>query len=441
MERRISREFLPFYDSLKNKKDCDNDNFNLLSQSLYSYYNHIWNSCSHNLDKQIYFTFSKKNKNENKLETDAFLKNLVSICEKLDKDSENTELLLVFRNTVYTYIENSLFFKNKISTKYPKEFITTTSDFIKRLKKFDKSLSFYDTFQALRNVWTMNILQSISNAEVKLTPAIFAYSTLYPYTDNILDSNEITNQEKHFVSQRLKHRLTGTPLLPLNIYEEKVYKLVTIIEDFFPRKNYYGLYKSLIYIHHFQTKSMKQQTMNVLCEDNETLSLSFKKGGMSVLADAYLIKGDLDMEEIIFSFGLGILLQLLDDLQDITIDMKNGHETIFTAAAKSQDLEQVTLKALNFTGEVLSLVAYSNSELKDEIKKALFENCILMMLFSISRNKALYSDNFMKAMEQYYPFPAAYMKKFNKKLQKIYYKLRKLKKLRAEDILDMLNAV
>ena len=41
--------------------------------------------------------------------------------------------------------------------------------------------------QAMRNVWIMNISQVLLNVEVKFTNAIFAYSMLYPYTDNILD--------------------------------------------------------------------------------------------------------------------------------------------------------------------------------------------------------------------------------------------------------------
>ena len=49
----------------------------------------------------------------------------------------------------------------------------------------------------------------------------------------------------------------------------------------------------------------------------EIIKISFKKGGLSVLTDAYLIKGTLSLDEIIGAFGLGIALQLIDDLQDV----------------------------------------------------------------------------------------------------------------------------
>ena len=54
----------------------------------------------------------------------------------------------------------------------------------------------YDIFQAIRNVWIMNSIQILYNMEVKLTPSIFAYSMLYPYSDNYLDDANISVGEK-----------------------------------------------------------------------------------------------------------------------------------------------------------------------------------------------------------------------------------------------------
>ena len=54
-------------------------------------------------------------------------------------------------------------------------------------RRFDPALSAADIFQASRNVWTAAGLQVLLGQRLELTPAIFAYSMLYPYTDNLLD--------------------------------------------------------------------------------------------------------------------------------------------------------------------------------------------------------------------------------------------------------------
>jgi hypothetical protein len=51
-------------------------------------------------------------------------------------------------------------------------------------RRFDPSISPADIFQATRNAWTAGGLQVLLGREMRLTPAIFAYSMLYPYTDN-----------------------------------------------------------------------------------------------------------------------------------------------------------------------------------------------------------------------------------------------------------------
>src|SRR5208283_4932819 len=47
-------------------------------------------------------------------------------------------------------------------------------------RRFDPSISPDDIFQATRNAWTAGGLQVLLGREMRLTPAIFAYSMLYP---------------------------------------------------------------------------------------------------------------------------------------------------------------------------------------------------------------------------------------------------------------------
>lgn len=77
-----------------------------------------------------------------------------------------------------------------------------TKRFVSEANDFDPSLSQDDIHQALRNLWVFNSLQMLMGMDVCLTSSSFAYSLLYPVTDNGLDDNKRTPDEKQAV-----HRL------------------------------------------------------------------------------------------------------------------------------------------------------------------------------------------------------------------------------------------
>ena len=66
----------------------------------------------------------------------------------------------------------------------------------RRARSFDPAVSVADIFQATRNAWTACGLQTLFGHPMELTPSIFAYSMLYPYTDNYLDDPAIERGEQ-----------------------------------------------------------------------------------------------------------------------------------------------------------------------------------------------------------------------------------------------------
>ena len=66
-------------------------------------------------------------------------------------------------------------------------------------------------YQALRNIWTTNTIQHYLNLEIDCSNAMFAYSMIYPYTDNVMDDVSLSKAEKIQFSQNLKYRLEGQP--------------------------------------------------------------------------------------------------------------------------------------------------------------------------------------------------------------------------------------
>jgi hypothetical protein len=184
-------------------------------------------------------------------------------------------------------------------------------------RRFDPSINPADVFQATRNAWTAGGLQVLLGREMRLTPAIFAYSMLYPYTDNYLDDTGVPSEEKLKFNARIRRRLSGEMIAPAHKGEARLWQLFELIEGQYCRADWPQVYASLLAIHQAQENSMRQRGSPPSVHGSDVIKLSFEKGGASVLADAHLAAGSLSREEAQFVFGWGALLQLVDDLQDI----------------------------------------------------------------------------------------------------------------------------
>jgi len=287
-----------------------------------------WNTdkCSPLLGEEI----SLKEKILREKHMNKFLNDLFSHLKKCPDNDDNRT---AWRNTLLTMIKNfgraSGFTEDEINSDFSKALPITTNKFIYNVKEFDKDINLDKIVQAIRNLWIMNILQALFNIKVECTPSIFAYSMLYPYTDNYLDSTEISLQDKKLINERFKLRLEGEGIKAENSYEKDLFKLVSMIEGQYPRSGFKEVYESLLCIHAAQCNSLTQQNGIISPYEKDILGISFEKGGASVLADAYLVNGSLGEEKTDFMFAYGALLQLCDDLQDAKEDLKNGHMTIF----------------------------------------------------------------------------------------------------------------
>lgn len=92
--------------------------------------------------------------------------------------------------------------------------------------------------------------------------------------------------------------------------------------------------------------SLRQQGHRL--DDESLLQISVEKGGTSVLTDAYLVRGGLAPDDADFAFGYGVLLQLMDDLQDFPQDLKHDHATLVTRQAALGSVESVVRRLRSF---------------------------------------------------------------------------------------------
>ena len=283
------------------------------------------------------------------------------------------------------------------------DFWTVALDLASQARRLDNSVSTSDILQACRNAWTACGLEALLGEPPRLTPPVFAYSMLYPYSDNFLDNPNISYEAKLRFSARFRLRLSGD-LAPLEPLENIVWQLVSLIEGHWPRQSYPAVYDALLAIHDAQEKSLEQQR-----RASDILRLSFAKGGASVLADAYLAKGSLLEAEQRFAFGWGVLLQLGDDLQDLASDRERGSHTLFSTAATKGTLDDLTTQTLRFAGAVIeSLEALPKGA--EHLKELLRKNSISLLIAAAGEYSNFYSTDYLHELERYSPLRFSFLK-------------------------------
>jgi len=293
-------------------------------------------------------------------------------------------------------------------------FHDTTTRFAREALAFDPHVRMEDVSQALRNVWIMNSIQLLFDGEIGFSPSIFAYSMLYPYTDNYIDDPAVPPRAKADFNRRLGRRLRGERLVPGTARERQVFDLIARIETQYSRTLHPAAFWSLSAIHGAQEASLAQQRAADPLDGRAVLEASVAKGGASLLADGYLVQGDLDPEEEELCFGYGVFLQLLDDLQDLRADREAGHTTLFTIAARAGTLERVTGRLHRVMSRVLGDSARIAGPGWADRKDLILRNCTFLMVGSIAEHRDLFRRSFLRGLEERWPFDLASMTRLHR---------------------------
>lgn len=320
---------------------------------------------------------------------------------------------------------------------YINHFFSVMEAFTKEARKFDNKLSYLEIWQGMRNVWAMVLLQIMFKEEVCLTDSILSYSLLYPYTDNYLDNKKLAIKQKKAFNDLINKKLKGEEVIALDYISKQVVQLICKIENQFNREKYEEVFKSLLLIQEAQEKSLIQHgNKDSLCE-RQLLEISTEKGGTSVLADGYLVSGELSMEEIYFLFSFGVSLQIADDIQDVREDIENNHNTLVTKIAYKWDLDKLTNNLLNFTLDGLKDLEKINKDKNEVLERFIIKKSMNFIYFAIAKNKELHSEEFIIEFEKYLPYTLKYIENLNRKLNK---KLKRVKrKLGTERFKEAMN--
>ena len=243
-----------------------------------------------------------------------------------------------------------------------------TAEFVNKAERYDSTVGYDEIFKATRLVWCMVAFQVQSNIPLIFSDSMFGYNMLYPYTDDLVDCNDVSQEAKkdfarifherlligesnydprsHFDGQQSNIDELQLPpsLKPFADQIGKIFDMVKFIEnDWIRNDEYGGVYMSLATIHECQMKSTLQHARPAdgyaptMAQIEE---ISAQKGGASVVVTGYLMKGRLTRATVAYLEYSGFGLQLLDDLQVESV-ISNQLERLYSIYLFCRNLGQM----------------------------------------------------------------------------------------------------
>lgn len=290
--------------------------------------------------------------------------------------------------------------------------------FARMARRFDPAISGEDIYQAGRNVITAGFLQLLLGLPLEVTPALFAYSMLYPYTDNYLDDPAVSRETKRAFNLRFARRLQGENVPPANQHEAIISELVAMIEGQYNRTDYPQVWASLLAIHDAQTRSLRLVAPGASPYELDVLGITFEKGGTSVLADGYLAAGRLSPQAAEFCFGYGCFTQLMDDLEDLESDRRAGQLTVFTQTLPHWPLDAVTNRMIHFGRGLTGLMDTFDSPASKPLRELIERSLDPILIDTAGRAGSYYTAEYRQALERRLPFRFAAIKKQRARLER-----------------------
>ncbi len=285
--------------------------------------------------------------------------------------------------------------------------------FLNEGKAFDPTLSEGDLHQALRNLWVFNSIQLFSGKDILLTPSSFAYSLLYPYVDNGLDSADRTSKDKAGLVQWLSEWFKRNGCPPIDDLTRRIGLLLSMITEEYPREDHPKVYKSLLAILSAQQKSLLLQNDLSKLDDTDLLCITVEKGGTSVLADGYLAAGDLRESSADAVFEYGVVLQLIDDLQDLEEDRASGHETPFQKYSERGETENITRRLLQFAKRCATDLGNEDTSRSESIQQMIERSCTFLILDAVAQHHTHFSGHFLHRIEAAMPLRPAFLRELH----------------------------
>jgi len=281
------------------------------------------------------------------------------------------------------------------------------TEFLRQTRQFAPELSIDGIGQAARNYIVYLMFDELNQMDHNFNTACFGYSMLYPFTDNYIDSNEHSDEEKKQYNQLIRDKIEGNLIYPNSTHQKKTCELLQAIESKYPRDNNPTIFNLLLMMLEAQENSLLQQTIIDTLTIEERLDISLYKGGISVLIDRFFVEKEITEDDLHFYLEFGFFLQLADDLRDIEEDSKNGNQTIFTLDLRFEHQEKIVNKMLQFLYRIMNSYLVENNDFKNFI----LSNCYQLIYLSVAGSKCFFSKEYLDKLENYLNISYLYLDK------------------------------
>jgi len=376
-----------------------------LIPAFLEHYEQIWWSTG-TQRPQFALTYTTSQQKAFEKQLDSECNNLISAAKHLHNNKNDIDLFQNNARSTITRLAGEMFGLKTDSFDFVEktELIESGLTFFRMARDFDPGIPFEDIYQAGRNISTANLIQLLLGLPVRVTPSLFAYSMLYPYSDNYLDDPKITFSEKKSFNKRFRNRLLGDIVEPTNKHEETINSLIQMIENEWDRDDYPLVYQSLLAIHSAQTRSLDLVAPDISPYEKDILGITFEKGGTSVLADGYLAAGSLTYDQACALFGFGAFTQMMDDMEDISTDILENRASLFSISAPYWKLDAMCSRFFNFGRNTINNLNMFNGTYVTEVTD-LISKCIdPILLGSISQSLGYFSRPYVHELETHLPY-------------------------------------
>ncbi|ORY74376.1 hypothetical protein BCR37DRAFT_384505 [Protomyces lactucae-debilis] len=209
--------------------------------------------------------------------------------------------------------------------------------FLDKARKIMPSMTDKDLKRAATNVWPCLCFQLLCDMEPDLTDPIVGMSMLYPLTDDLVDDPKLSKEQKASFLRRFGDLVaTGKGMHDGSQKERDIWNIFRMIEKNTSRLRFPLTYRSLNDLLTAQADSRVQFGGNKFGLPIPSFvavwEVTVRKGALSILSDAYIVKGRLTDEEASFAAHFGALTQYLNDGRGLKSDLEEGQYTPFNMA-------------------------------------------------------------------------------------------------------------
>lgn len=376
----------------------------------------LWEELSISLEKESFQKIFREEQEQNQKNCQEFRESIIKHIKKFPKlPYRRKSWKKRLEKLILEWMEKDIMLQlGELPSDIRNELSQAVRKFIRDARDFDQALEPEALIQALRNYFVYVMLCLACDEKNWFHHGIWAYSLLYPYTDNFLDGEKSLEEKLQF-NCKLEKRLKGEGVLAEKELEEKIFSMVAAIEKVYPRENFETVYDYLLIIQDAQVKSLQQYKHSPKTE-RELLRISVYKGGASIYADQALINGNVKPADIPFLTAFGCFLQLADDLQDLEEDRESGHQTYMTLKAGKGKLDQPAEQLLKF----LLYIFQNYWTGVAEIRTFMLDNCVQLILMTVFQKQEYFTAEFINRISEWSVLPVQYcanMETENKKMQ------------------------